>query len=297
MADLEGTERLQVVPDSLPRGVFWLSAALVAVGALALVGSGFTAAFLGLEHLFKPLMVGLAGLVTAGFGAAGLSWSQSVVAARIRRAERQARGEHNPLSMLDADETSKASWDVAVVKLESYLDRNLAQVDAIFRLATSVMVAGFLLISGGVFMAFLDAGGVATLSAQAAAIGGQGAAPSAPFVSPTDPSVTAGGSLSIAMISAAAGVLVEFIGATLMVIYRSTMSQAERYMRVLERINAVGMSVMIIGSIKDDKALYNQGLVKVAEQMLAMYSDSERPSSSPGAASGPPATAPDVSVG
>jgi hypothetical protein len=41
---------------------------------------------------------------------------------------------------------------------------------------------------------------------------------------------------------------------TFMVIYRSTMSQANAFMQVLERINTVGMVVQILDSIPDAEA-------------------------------------------
>ncbi|MEZ4466269.1 MAG: hypothetical protein R3F43_17895 [bacterium] len=50
----------------------------------------------------------------------------------------------------------EASWDVARVKLETYLNRNLDQVRAIFWLSTGVMVVGFLIIAGGVAAALLQ---------------------------------------------------------------------------------------------------------------------------------------------
>ena len=55
-----------------------------------------------------------------------------------------------------------------------------------------------------------------------------------------------------AVIASISGVLVNFIGATFLVLYKSTMSQAKDYVSVLERINAVGMSVQILETLEDD---------------------------------------------
>ena len=59
---------------------------------------------------------------------------------------------------------------------------------------------------------------------------------------------------STAWIAAISGIVTQFIAVTFMVIYRSTMSQATMFMRVLERINAVGMAVQIVDSIPDSDA-------------------------------------------
>jgi hypothetical protein len=46
------------------------------------------------------------------------------------------------------------------------------------------------------------------------------------------------------------GVIVEFIAATILLIYRSTMEQARSYVAMLEKINAVGMSIQILDLMK-----------------------------------------------
>lgn len=44
-----------------------------------------------------------------------------------------------------------------------------------------------------------------------------------------------------ALVAGVSGIITQFIGATFMVIYRSTMTQANEFMVILERINTVGM--------------------------------------------------------
>lgn len=163
-----------------------------------------------------------------------------------------------------ADGRAQTSWELARIKLESYLNRNLDQVRAIFWLAALVMLVGFALIGAG----------VARLLVEGTA------------------------SINPALVSAGSGILVEFIGASLLVIYRSTMLQAQGYMRVLERINAVGMSVQILEGIEDDTALRNKALVQVAERLLILYSEPmlQQPAPDPPPAA-PPPPANDVSVG
>lgn len=49
------------------------------------------------------------------------------------------------------------------------------------------------------------------------------------------------------------GIITEFIGATFLFIYKSTVEQAIRYTSSLERINSVGMSMQILDTIKQSK--------------------------------------------
>lgn len=52
------------------------------------------------------------------------------------------------------------------------------------------------------------------------------------------------------LIVTASGILVEFIVATFLVIYRVTMKQAQGFVSMLERINAVGMSAQLIENVE-----------------------------------------------
>ena len=100
--------------------------------------------------------------------------------------------------MADADqklaanpERIKFAWDVARVKLEAYFDRNLIQVNLVFWVAVVVMTVGFGFVLFGVVLSFNQ-----------------------PKITPTS------------MVAAVSGIITQFIGATFMVIYRSTMAQA-----------------------------------------------------------------------
>ena len=108
------------------------------------------------------------------------------------------------------------AWDLAHVKLEAYIDRNLQQVKLIFFAAIGTMVVGFGMAGYGVILAW-----------------------SRPE------------SIRPSLVAAGSGIVTEFIAATFMVVYRSTMSQATNYMNVLERINTVGMAVQILDSIPE----------------------------------------------
>lgn len=133
---------------------------------------------------------------------------------------------------------TQAAWELARVKLESYLDRNLSQVRSIFWLTLLVMIGGFVLIGVGVYEAFQSAA-----------------------------------NFNASVLTTCSGVLVSFIGGTFLVLYKATMAQAKDFVSILERINAVGMSVQILGTINvSASALKDQTTAEVAKQLLTMYS-------------------------
>ena len=115
-------------------------------------------------------------------------------------------------------EKAKFAWELASAKLESYFDRNLMQVYSIFIIAIVAMIVGFGFMLWGVWLALRNPG------------------------------------QNTSWIAAISGIITEFIGATFMVIYRSTMAQANAFMQVLERINTVGMAVQILDSIPDSES-------------------------------------------
>jgi hypothetical protein len=141
------------------------------------------------------------------------SLTQAAAQERLKQgkiAELENKAEREP-------EKVRFAWDLARVKLESYFDRNLAQVKAIFAVAIMVMAAGFAFIMWGLNAAI------------------------------TNPD-----RVKVALIASVSGVITQFIGLTFMVIYRSTMLQATQFMSVLDRINNVGMAVQILDAMKDE---------------------------------------------
>jgi hypothetical protein len=147
---------------------------------------------------------------------------------KVERAEQRAQ--ENP-------DQPTAAWDLARIKLESYLNRNLNQVRSIFWLTAAVMIVGFMLIAYGVKNAF------------------------------ENPEL-----LQPALLSAISGILVNFIGATFLVLYKSTMEQAKEYVSILERINAVGMSVQVLEKLEGaDNNLKHTTTADLAKQLLSLY--------------------------
>jgi hypothetical protein len=134
-------------------------------------------------------------------------------------------------------EQAAPAWELARLNLEKYLDRNLGQVKWIFLLVVAVMSCGFGIIIYGIWRL---------------------------YQAPTE--------ITPALISAASGILSQFIGATFLFIYRSTLAQAKDYVAMLERINAVGMSVQILDGLeRSNPDLRDKAKVTVAQELLKFY--------------------------
>lgn len=113
--------------------------------------------------------------------------------------------------------------DVSGARLELYFERNLIQLRSVYWLTISVLIGGFFLIGYGVFQAFQQ-----------------------------------GTRIEAAGLTAAAGVLTEFVAATFLVVFRSTLAQASSFVKALERINAFGMASKLVESIPDSADMMRQ---------------------------------------
>jgi len=175
----------------------------------------------------------------AVFGLAGVVFFEVLkLAAEHRRRARIERVEQR----FEADPKAQNAWDLARVKLESYLDRNLSQVRSIYWLTVLVMTAGLGLIGYGLVQAM------------------------------NNPD-----RLPVSIVASASGVLISFIGGSFLIIYRSILAESRGYVSVLERINAVGMAVQVIASIPDTSAdLKHKTTAELANQLLSLYARHER---------------------
>lgn len=139
------------------------------------------------------------------------------------------------LKATEEPQKAKYAWDVARINLEAYFERNRTQVSQVFVIAVIVMSIGFILVCFGVYLA-----------------------------------MTRSDTIKPALIAGISGIITQFIGATFMVIYRSTMTQANEFMVILERINTVGMAVQVLDSIPESEtALKNESRAKIVELLLS----------------------------
>jgi ABC-type multidrug transport system fused ATPase/permease subunit len=146
----------------------------------------------------------------------------------------------------------KPAWDLARVRLEQYFDRNLSQVRSIFWLSLGVMVLGFFIVIAGISQTF-------TVVNQAAQASGsdQNKLLQSLVISP-------------ALVGGIAGIITEFLGATFLFVYRSTVQQAGMNIRTLERIHSVGMAMQILDTISDDaKQLQDSTKAEIVKSLLA----------------------------
>ena len=149
-------------------------------------------------------------------------------------------------------EKAKPAWDLARATLEAYFNRNLSQVSSIFRLSVVVMSMGFGVVVWGVVQGINH---------------------------PDD--------IKPATIAAFSGIITEFIGATFLFIYRSTITQAVNYSRTLERINSVGMAMQILDTMPDEtkaddlksktKAAIVELLIRQSYELQAVETAKEKP--------------------
>jgi hypothetical protein len=201
----------------------------------ACAGVAFTTA--GENRLILREVGGLIGATLIGFGA--IIILGIVARERLQEEDRtRERIEKVEERARQHPDRPQLAWDLARTKLENYLDRNLGQLRSIFWLTSFVMIAGFGFILYGLTSAF-----------------------ERPDTFP------------VSVVASASGVLISFIGGSFLLIYRSILTQARRYVTVLERINAVGMAVQVLGAIsKDNKELRNQSTADLAKQLIELYS-------------------------
>ena len=136
--------------DLLPSGArkaFVFSFAVYAIGFL-----GAIAAFGGILGLERPEMVGVPSAVLC---IAGLIASTGMIHASRRLADEE-KVEAAEERARDNPERNQYTWEVARLKLESYLDRNLRQMSAIFYLCVFVMIFGMSLVGIGIWQAIAD---------------------------------------------------------------------------------------------------------------------------------------------
>jgi len=187
----------------------------------------------------------LAGAILFGTGS-------SITGRAYQNIERQNRAlqeeEINQIRQRALREPEKVEpvWDLGRAKLELYFDRNLTQISWIFALSVGVMIVGFIFILFGISQAFVSA-------------------------SPQTGEVpkNASGVITPALISGVSGIITEFIGATFLFLYRSTIQQASNYTKTLEQINAVGMAVKILDTISDEsKILQDETKADIVKMLL-----------------------------
>jgi len=143
----------------------------------------------------------------------------------------------------DEPDKVKPAWDIAKATMELYFNRNLGQVQSIYRLSIVVMIAGFAIIIYGMTQTLQNPNNITPV-----------------------------------IIGSLSGIITEFIGATFLFIYRSTVEQAANYLKTLEKINNVGMAMQILDGLAENKEQSAQeqiisAKIEVAKLLLSNQTD------------------------
>jgi hypothetical protein len=139
-------------------------------------------------------------------------------------------------------EKPRYAWDAARATLQADFERNLSQIRWIFFVAVIVMLVGFSIILWGVGI-----------------------------------SISRPDAIKTSQLAALSGIVTEFIGLSFMLIYRSTMTQANQFMDVLERINTVGMAVQILESIPSENPILKDSIRAELVRLLLSSNSIRRP--------------------
>ncbi|MDO1583601.1 TRADD-N-associated membrane domain-containing protein [Rhizobium oryzicola] len=157
--------------------------------AVSLVG--VAAGFLGVASSYLTFDYFLERIGNILIGLAILVWFYLETALSVdQEAEISAKIERAEQAVDEHPDKARPLWDLARSRLELYFERNLAQIKQIFWITMVVMTAGFIMVGYGIVQGF------------------------------------ASNNMNASLLAAASGVLTEFIAATFLIIYRSTMSQA-----------------------------------------------------------------------
>jgi hypothetical protein len=160
------------------------------------------------------------------------SLAHSIVQASTRVTEIRANIRKAKADVEKEPGKTRPLWELSRAQLELYIARNLSQVGSIFWITLVVMAASFALVSYGVYLAYN------------------------------------GAPLAVGVLASGSGIITQFVGATFLLIYRSTMAQASGYVEMLERINTVGMAVQIVDLIPDENAEKNKTRGDLVRQIL-----------------------------
>lgn len=244
----------------ISNGLKFVSALINSVPGYVLLGIILFAVAVGAFFVYlaaevrTPIEYQASTIAVVAFWMSGLAFLGAVIRAIVNqvntiRKRRVAAVESARERAKEKPDTIKPTWEMGRATLEEYFDRNLQQINLIFILSISVMFIGFGLILYGIFIAFS-----------------------------IDERKTTGD--TITLVSAAAGIVTEFIGATFLFMYRSTIKQAVEYTQALERINSVGMAMQILDTIsgretEEAKGQLVEAKISISKLLLTRFNTVE----------------------
>lgn len=141
---------------------------------------------------------------------------------------------------LEQRRLNEAPWAVGRETLERYWSRNLGQNTLTFFLSATTIVIGFAILVFGIYTA------------------------------------STGGNLSTSILAGTGGVVSQFLGATLLVLHRSTVAQASAYTQSLDRMNSIEMAWYILNTMSEaserDRGVKDRARVEMLRAIVASSS-------------------------
>jgi hypothetical protein len=175
----------------------------------------------------------------------------------LMQQQEEARLQMAQTNAAENPDQASPAWELAGANLQRYFTRNLSQVRQVFYVSLGVMIAGFAFVLYGVYqqVTWQSAWQAAWLD-KFAQTGAQPPEILSKISAPT-------------WIASISGLITQFIGATFMVIYRSTMAQANEFVTVLDRINTVGIAMKVLDQIPDADAGKNASREQLIHLLLS----------------------------
>lgn len=126
---------------------------------------------------------------------------------------------------LKKEKSSSAILELGRINLEKYLNINLQQSKWIFWFSVIIFFVGSYFIFNGIQRGF-----------------------------------DKGAELGVTIVSTISGIIINFISASFLVIYKSTSEQAKDYVKILEKINSVTLALQIMESLEDSDSIEKNNL-------------------------------------
>lgn len=133
----------------------------------------------------------------------------------------------------------KPAWDIAIATLSAYFNRNLQQIDWIFRFSVITMLCGFGLVACTIALVYQKP------------------------------------SLTLILVGSIAGTLTQIISLISLFIYRSSIVQANRHTETLIITNYIGMAMQILDEINQQDSLDKLTEIKVEITKLLLLNAQE----------------------
>ncbi len=142
-----------------------------------------------------------------------------------------------------SQDKAKPAWDISTATLSAYFNKNLQQIDWIFRLSVITMLCGFGLVAFTIALVYQKP------------------------------------SLTLILVGAITGTLTQIISLISLFIYRSAIIQANKHIETLTITNYVGMAMQILDGIKQDSESLNKLTeikIEIAKLLLANAQENQK---------------------